>query len=71
MRRETFSIALPNGLGQKRPSGINATFGGNMDTQLNYGNWIRKKNLLILGLCTLAVKLAQQHSEVEVIGMDY
>ncbi len=26
-----------------------------METQLNYGNWIRKKNLLILGLCTLAV----------------
>jgi SAM-dependent methyltransferase len=24
-----------------------------MDTQLDYGNWIRKKNLLILGLCTL------------------
>lgn len=25
-----------------------------METQLDYGNWIRKKNLLILGLCTLA-----------------
>ena len=25
-----------------------------MDAQLDYGNWIRKKNLLILGLCTLA-----------------
>ena len=24
-----------------------------METQLNYGNWVRKKNLLILGLCTL------------------
>ena len=24
-----------------------------METQLAYGNWIRKKNLLILGLCTL------------------
>jgi len=24
-----------------------------MDAQLEYGNWIRKKNLLILGLCTL------------------
>jgi SAM-dependent methyltransferase len=24
-----------------------------MDTQLDYGNWIRKKILLILGLCTL------------------
>jgi ubiquinone/menaquinone biosynthesis C-methylase UbiE len=26
-----------------------------MEAQLDYGNWIRKKNLLILGLCTLAV----------------
>ena len=26
-----------------------------METQLDYGNWIRKKNLLILGLCTLGV----------------
>ena len=26
-----------------------------METQLNYGNWIRKKNLLILGLCALGV----------------
>jgi ubiquinone/menaquinone biosynthesis C-methylase UbiE len=26
-----------------------------METQLRYGNWIRKKNLLILGLCTLGV----------------
>ncbi len=26
-----------------------------METQLNYGNWIRKKNLLILGLCALSV----------------
>ena len=26
-----------------------------METQLEYGNWIRKKNLLILGLCTLGV----------------
>lgn len=26
-----------------------------MDIQLNYGNWIRKKNLFILGLCTLLV----------------
>ena len=26
-----------------------------METQLAYGNWIRKKNLLILGLCTLGV----------------
>jgi SAM-dependent methyltransferase len=26
-----------------------------LQTQLNYGNWIRKKNLLILGLCALAV----------------
>ena len=26
-----------------------------MKTQLDYGNWIRKKNLLILGLCTLGV----------------
>lgn len=24
-----------------------------METQLDYGNWIRKKNLLILGVCTL------------------
>ena len=24
-----------------------------METQLDYGNWIRKKNLLILGLCVL------------------
>ena len=24
-----------------------------MEAQLDYGNWIRKKNLLILGLCTL------------------
>ena len=24
-----------------------------METQLEYGNWIRKKNLLILGLCVL------------------
>jgi len=24
-----------------------------METQLHYGNWIRKRNLLILGLCTL------------------
>jgi len=24
-----------------------------METQLDYGNWIRKKNLVILGLCTL------------------
>jgi SAM-dependent methyltransferase len=26
-----------------------------MKTQLDYGNWIRKKNLIILGLCTLGV----------------
>jgi ubiquinone/menaquinone biosynthesis C-methylase UbiE len=26
-----------------------------MEAQLDYGNWIRKKNLLILGLCTLGV----------------
>ena len=26
-----------------------------METQLDYGNWIRKKILLILGLCTLGV----------------
>lgn len=26
-----------------------------MESQLDYGNWIRKKNLLILGLCTLGV----------------
>jgi ubiquinone/menaquinone biosynthesis C-methylase UbiE len=26
-----------------------------MEIQLAYGNWIRKKNLLILGLCTLGV----------------
>jgi len=26
-----------------------------METQLDYGNWIRKKNLLILGLCALGV----------------
>jgi SAM-dependent methyltransferase len=26
-----------------------------VETQLDYGNWIRKKNLLILGLCTLGV----------------
>jgi SAM-dependent methyltransferase len=26
-----------------------------METQLEYGNWIRKKNLLILGLCTLGI----------------
>ncbi len=26
-----------------------------METQLDYGNWIRKKNLLILGLCTLGI----------------
>ena len=26
-----------------------------MDTQLNYGNWIRRKILLILGLCTLGM----------------
>ena len=26
-----------------------------METQLNYGNWIRRKNLLILGLCAFAV----------------
>ena len=26
-----------------------------METQLDYGNWIRKKNLLILGLCTLGM----------------
>lgn len=26
-----------------------------METPLNYGNWIRKKNLLILGICTLGV----------------
>lgn len=26
-----------------------------METQLDCGNWIRKKNLLILGICTLAV----------------
>jgi len=26
-----------------------------VETQLNYGNWIRKKNLFILGLCTLGV----------------
>jgi SAM-dependent methyltransferase len=25
-----------------------------MEPELNYGNWIRKKNLLILGVCTLA-----------------
>src|SRR5437868_9338505 len=24
-----------------------------MQAQLDYGNWIRKKNLLVLGLCTL------------------
>ena len=26
-----------------------------METQLDYGNWIRKKNLLILGLCALGM----------------
>jgi SAM-dependent methyltransferase len=26
-----------------------------MESQLDYGNWIRKKNLLILGLCALGV----------------
>ena len=26
-----------------------------METQLNYGNWIRKKILLILGMCTLGM----------------
>jgi hypothetical protein len=26
-----------------------------METQLDYGNWVRRKNLLILGLCTLGV----------------
>jgi len=26
-----------------------------METELDYGNWIRKKNLLILGLCTLGM----------------
>lgn len=26
-----------------------------METQLAYGNWVRKKNLLILGLCTLGI----------------
>ena len=26
-----------------------------METGLEYGNWIRKKNLLVLGLCTLGV----------------
>ncbi len=26
-----------------------------METQLDYGNWIRRKNLLILGSCTLGV----------------
>jgi ubiquinone/menaquinone biosynthesis C-methylase UbiE len=26
-----------------------------MDTQFNYGNWIRKRNLLILGFCTLGI----------------
>jgi len=26
-----------------------------MEAQLDYGNWIRKKNLLILGLCTLGI----------------
>lgn len=26
-----------------------------MEAQLEYGNWIRKKNLLVLGLCTLGV----------------
>jgi len=25
--------------------------------QLEYGNWIRKKNLLVLGLCTLGMGL--------------
>jgi SAM-dependent methyltransferase len=30
---------------------------GNMETQLEYGNWIRKKNLLILGLCALGAGL--------------
>ena len=28
-----------------------------METQLDYGNWIRKKNLFILGLCTLGLGL--------------
>jgi SAM-dependent methyltransferase len=28
-----------------------------MEAQLEYGNWIRKKNLLILGLCTLGTGL--------------
>jgi SAM-dependent methyltransferase len=28
-----------------------------MEAQLDYGNWIRKKNLLILGLCTLGLGL--------------
>ncbi len=26
-----------------------------METQLDYGNWIRKKNLVILGLCALGI----------------
>jgi ubiquinone/menaquinone biosynthesis C-methylase UbiE len=28
-----------------------------MEKQLDYGNWIRKKNLLVLGLCTLGAGL--------------
>ena len=28
-----------------------------MEAELDYGNWIRKKNLLVLGMCTLAVAL--------------
>jgi ubiquinone/menaquinone biosynthesis C-methylase UbiE len=27
----------------------------NMETQLDYGNWIRRKNLFILGACTLGI----------------
>jgi SAM-dependent methyltransferase len=36
-----------------QPLGAYSTLRKNMEAQLDYGNWIRKKNLLILGLCAL------------------
>jgi len=42
---------LPGVLGQ--PLGSHSPLRKNMEAQLDYGNWIRKKNLLILGLCAL------------------
>ena len=41
--------------GTERQTGISSTLRENKEVELDYGNWIRRKNLIILGLCALGV----------------